>query len=133
MRMKNSPAGRQGPDLIFRTEYKIFAVGGPSSAALVRRIVPSGQKPVQVRPLERSLPDDLLTHRTGGHRRIKSQVSPIRRPRHVENIAGYAEYFVRPAVVDPGEKQIAKNGIGQRFSIGRPRGGFRHQIADSAR
>src|SRR5579863_831771 len=111
MRMKNSPAGRQGPDLIFRTEYKIFAVGGPSSAALVRRIVPAGQKPVQVRPLERSLPDDLLAHRTGGDGRIKSDVGPVGRPRDIENVAGDAEKLVRIAAVNARERQIAKNGV----------------------
>src|SRR5215468_7721506 len=54
------------------------------------------------------------------------------RPGDIANVSTDSDKFMTFATIGFGNEQVTQVGVGQKFSIGRPGGGFGNEVSDSA-
>ncbi len=78
-------------------------------------------------------PFEILTDGAGGFGRIETEVTAIRRPGEVEDVALDAGDLARFGAVEIGDEEIPEIGVCHSFAIGRPAGGFGDDVSEPAR
>src|SRR5262249_43222287 len=102
------------------------------ATALVGRIVPAGKEHMHPAAIHCDLALDLQPHSSGSLRGVEPQVRAVRRPGDSANVSTDSDQFMTLATIGFGNEQVTQAGVGQKGSIGRPRGGFGNEVPDFA-